>query len=231
MATHPITTEGLLAAARRLPSSPRVFGALEAALRNPDVAIDAVVDIVRVAPSLAVRGIKAANSAIFRRGDPVESLDTAIGRIGLREIHRLMGAAVADQLFAVGVPLYRIDGDNLWMNALVTALSAEQLAAVPGRDSREAYTLGLLRSSGRMLLQRVGQDEALPPTAGTKKQERRRGRGSWRRVICRRMKREPSCCRYGNVPRIRCRDSALRGHRRWTRGSGLSRRCCTWQVG
>ncbi len=158
----------LLAAAKRLPSSPRVFGALEAALRNPDVAIDAVVEIVRVDPSLAVRVIRVANSPVFRRGDAVESLDMAISRIGLREIHRLVGAAVADQLFAVGLPLYRISGDDLWLNALVTALAAEQFASTSGRESREAYTLGLLRSSGRMLLQRIGQEAALPPTSGAK---------------------------------------------------------------
>ena len=163
-----LTSDDLLAAARRLPSSPRVFGALEAALRNPDVSVDAVVDIVRVDPSLAVRVIRVSNSPVFRRGDAVESLDTAISRIGLREIHRLVGAAVADQLFAVGLPLYRVSGDDLWLNALVTALSAEQFATAAGRDSREAYTLGLLRNSGRMLLQRIGQEAALPPTSGAK---------------------------------------------------------------
>lgn len=145
-----------------------MFGALEAALRNPDVAIDAIVDIVRVDPSLAVRVIRVSNSPVFRRGEAVESLDLAISRIGLREIHRLVGATVADQLFAVGLPLYRILGDDLWLNAVVTALAAEQIAMAMGRDGREAYTLGLLRNSGRMLLQRLGQDEALPPTAGAK---------------------------------------------------------------
>ena len=163
-----LTSDDLVAAARRLPSSPRVFGALEAALRNPDVSVDAVVDIVRVDPSLAVRVIRVANSPVFRRGDAIENLDTAISRVGLREIHRLVGAAVADQLFAVGLPLYRLSGDDLWLNALVTALSAEQFASASGRDSRAAYTLGLLRNSGRMLLQRIGQEAALPPTSGMK---------------------------------------------------------------
>lgn len=163
-----VTSDILLAAARRLPSSPRVFGALESAMRNPDVSIDSIVDIVRVDPSLAVRVIRVSNSPVFRRGAAVESLDIAISRVGLREIHRLVGAAVADQLYAVGLTLYRISGDDLWLNALVTALSAEQFAAASGRDSREAYTLGLLRNSGRMLLQRIGQEAALPPTSGMK---------------------------------------------------------------
>ncbi len=168
MAPITVTSETLLNAAKRLPSSPRVFGALEVALRSPDVAVDAIVDIVRVDPSLAARVIKVANSPVFNRGDPVEHLDLAISRIGLREIHRLVGAAVADHLFAVGLPLYRISGDDLWVNALATALGAEHLARAAGRDAREAYTLGLLRSSGRMLLQRIGQEAALPPTSGAK---------------------------------------------------------------
>lgn len=168
MPTIDVTPEVLINAARRLPSSPRVFSALEAALRNPDVDVDSVVNIVRVDASLAVRVVKAANSPIFRRGDAIESLDEAIGRIGLREIHRLVGAAVADHLFAVGLPMYRISGDDLWLNTLITALGAEQLAMVAGRSGPEAYTLGLLRSSGRMLLERIGQEAALPPMSGAK---------------------------------------------------------------
>lgn len=155
-------------AAQRLPSAPRAFGALEAILRDPDVAIDAVVDVVRVDTTLAARVIRVANSPIFRRGSPSTNLDEAIGRIGLREIHRLVGAAVAEQLFAVGLPLYRISGDELWINAVASALAAEQLAAFAGHDTRQAYTVGILRSAGRMLLQRLSAEAALPPTSGAK---------------------------------------------------------------
>ncbi len=158
----------MLVAAQRLPSAPKAFGALEAILRDPDVAIDAVVDVVRVDPSLAARVIRAANSAMFRRGDPASNLDEAIGRVGLREIHRLVGSVVAEQLFAIGLPLYRVSGDELWINALATAVAAEQLALASGQDSRQAYTIGILRSAGRMLLQRMALDAALPPASGAK---------------------------------------------------------------
>lgn len=158
----------ILLAAQRLPSAPRTFGALENILRDPDVAIDSVVDVVRIDTTLAARVIRVANSAIFRRGSPATTLDEAIGRIGLREIHRLVGAAVAEQLFAVGLPLYRIDGDDLWVNAVSSALAAEALASQAGHDSRQAYTIGILRSAGRMLLQRLSAEAALPPTSGAK---------------------------------------------------------------
>lgn len=158
----------ILLAAQRLPSAPRTFGALESILRDPDVAIDAVVDVVRVDTSLAARVIRVANSAVFRRGAPATTLDEAIGRIGLREIHRLVGAAVAEHLFAVGLPLYRIGGDELWVNAVSSALAAELLAGMAGHDTRQAYTIGILRSAGRMLLQRLSNEAALPPTAGAK---------------------------------------------------------------
>jgi HD-like signal output (HDOD) protein len=163
-----LTSERLLLAAQRLPSAPRAFGALEAILRDPDVAIDAVVDVVRVDTSLAARVIRVANSPVFRRGSPATNLDEAIGRIGLREIHRLVGAAVAEQLFAVGLPLYRVGGDELWVNAVASALAAEHIALLAGQDSRQAYTVGILRSAGRMLLQRLSAEAALPPASGFK---------------------------------------------------------------
>jgi HD-like signal output (HDOD) protein len=163
-----LTSEGLLLAAQRLPSSPRAFGALESILKDPDVAIDAVVDVVRVDTSLAARVVKVANSVVFRRGAPADSLDEAIGRIGLREIHRLVGAAVAEHLFSGGLPLYRINGDDLWVNAVGMALAAEQLATIAGLDSRQAYTVGILKSTGRILLQRIADGAELAAGSGAK---------------------------------------------------------------
>ena len=158
----PVTAQQILAAAQKLPAMGRAFRALEAALNNPEATLSSVMDAVRLDPALATRLMRSANSVVFQRGEPCRSLDEAIGRLGLREVERLTGAFVAQRMFSDGLPLYQIDGDTLTVNTIATALAAENIAMQAGTDPRQAYTLGVLHSVGRLLAQRLAIDLSLP---------------------------------------------------------------------
>jgi HD-like signal output (HDOD) protein len=103
--------------------------------------------------------LRLGNSAYFRRGEPVESVHEAINRVGLREVNRIVGMTVSGQLFADKIPLYRLDGETLRQNSLATALAMEFLTKTTSEDARLGYTLGLLRTSGRLGLQRIAQTD------------------------------------------------------------------------
>jgi HD-like signal output (HDOD) protein len=169
MPSAPVTHEMIAAASQRLPTAPRVFQRLRQALMDPFVGLDEIVSIVRTDASLSAAAIRLANSPVFSRGGGnVASLDEALGRIGLGEVYRLVGAAMSGQLFMSGLPLYRISGDELWANSLATAAAASLIAREAGADEREAYTLGLLRPVGRLVLQRVAIDRGIPPFQGAR---------------------------------------------------------------
>lgn len=169
MASASVTPEMIAAASQRLPTAPRVFQRLRQALMDPFVGLDEIVAIVRTDASLSAAAIRLANSPVFSRGGGnVGSLDEALGRIGLGEVYRLVGAAMSGQLFMAGLPLYRLSGDELWANSLATAAAASVVAREAGADEREAYTLGLLRPVGRLVLQRVAIDRGIPPFQGAK---------------------------------------------------------------
>lgn len=166
MCAKPISDARLAAAAAKLSAAPRVFQQLSAAMKDPDVSVDAIVSVVRLDAVLSAKVLKVCNSAQFARGGHVAALDEAVDRIGLYEVYRLVGAAVASQLYNNDLNVYGITGDELWENSVTTAVALESMAANAGDEASVGYTLGLLRPVGRLLLQGVSGDQACAPLSG-----------------------------------------------------------------
>jgi HD-like signal output (HDOD) protein len=59
---------------------------------------------------------------------------------------------MTDQVFQSGLPVYHLTADQVWENSIVTALAMERLAHATGEDEGVAYTVGLLRPVGKLVL-------------------------------------------------------------------------------
>jgi HD-like signal output (HDOD) protein len=156
----------LLAAASKLPATPRIFQQLSLAIKDPDVSIESIVSVVRLDPALSAKVLRASNSPFFSRGGRCNSLDEAIERVGIYVVYQLVGATVASQLFSAGLPVYGVTGDELWQNSVATAVALDFLSEAAGADGRVGYTVGLLRPVGRLVLQRLAAEMNLGPRAG-----------------------------------------------------------------
>ena len=144
--------DAILRLARKLPTSPHIFGRLGRLLNDPNSELDDVVKLVAVDSGLTGRVIRLSNSVYFRGEQSVRSLDDAINRVGFREMHRIVGVAMSEQIFQGGLPVYNLSAETMWENSVVTALAMERLARAAGADDAEAYTIGLLRSVGKLVL-------------------------------------------------------------------------------
>ena len=92
--------------------------------------------------------------------------------VGFREIHRLVGAVAAKQLADQHPRLYGVTGDRLRANSLFVGLLMEELAVLSGEDPRSCYTIGLLRSVGKMALEVLARNgEPVLPFAESGEQE------------------------------------------------------------
>ncbi len=147
-----ITPDDLKVAARELPPSPKVFGKLGKLLRNPNTSLTDITDLVHTDASLTTRVLRLSNSAAFAQDQAIDTLDDAINRVGFREVFKLVGMAAASDLFSSRNHTYRIDSSTLWENALSCGLAMESIAQKLGRDEQEYYTLGLLRSMGKTVI-------------------------------------------------------------------------------
>jgi HD-like signal output (HDOD) protein len=163
-----LTAEKFAAAAERLPTTPQIFSRLSAAMKNPDISVEEIVSVVQMDAALSARVLRLSNSAHYGGSGTINSLGEAINRTGFQEVYRLVGAAMSSQLYITGLPVYGVGGDELWGNSLTSAIALEHLSDAAGEDRRVGYTLGLLRSVGRLLLQRLAAGALVPPLSGRK---------------------------------------------------------------
>jgi len=156
--------ESLLHVVKTLPAAPQILARLGRMLLDLNADLSDVTALLRCDAALTARIMRIANSAMYNTGAPYSSLDQALARVGFSEVYRLTGFAASAQLSDEKLPLYSLTGPQLRENSLLTALLMESLAATIGIDQRAAYTAGLLRSTGKIALNRLTRDPAYSGT-------------------------------------------------------------------
>lgn len=156
--------EILLQIAQQLPASAQVLSQLGELLMDVNSGLDHVARLLRRDSALATRVIRISNSIVYGASGGVSTIEEAVNRVGYSEIYRLVGLASAAQLIEHHLSHYGIAGAQLRDNTLMTAFAAESLATRCGQDPRVCYTAGLLRSTGKLVLDRYAKRSGKPDT-------------------------------------------------------------------
>jgi len=152
--------ETLLHVVKTLPAAPQVLARLGRMLLDLNADLSDITALLRCDAALTTRIIRIANSAAYNIGAPYATLEQALARVGFSEVYRITGMAAVAQVGDQNLALYGITGVQLRENSLLTALMMEALAEPAGLDPRVAYTAGLLRSTGKVALDRLTRDPA-----------------------------------------------------------------------
>lgn len=155
MIAMPVPRETLLHVVKTLPAAPRIMSQLGHLLLDPNTEMSEITKLLRRDTALTARIIRISNSAFYNTGQPYGSLDEALARVGFMEVYRLVGLAAVSQMTEHELPLYGVGGAQLRENSLLSALVMEVLASMVQVDTRIAYTAGLLRSVGKIALDRL----------------------------------------------------------------------------
>jgi HD-like signal output (HDOD) protein len=158
-ASDTLLKDHILRLAQKLPASPQIFTRLSLLLDDVNADLDKIVNLISIDTGLTSRVLRLSNSVFFRGASSVQSLDEAINRVGFREVHKMVGMAMTEQLFKDGLPAYRMNARQVWENSVATALAMESLAREAGGDEHAAYTLGILRQVGKLVLGRIIEKE------------------------------------------------------------------------
>ncbi|HEY0967474.1 MAG TPA: HDOD domain-containing protein [Opitutaceae bacterium] len=161
MIAAPVSRTQLPALVEGFSAAPRILAELNRLLRRFFPSVDDVTALLRRDSSLVTRILKMANSAQFAGAEPASSIEEAVARIGLREVHRLVGIAAIAPPNLDGLPLYAITSRRFREHSLMTALIMEELAKRVDEDAPTCYVIGLLRPLGRLALDRLAR--GLPP--------------------------------------------------------------------
>jgi HD-like signal output (HDOD) protein len=155
----PFSREKLLQVARTLPADLQVLSQLGEMLQDVNSELDQIAGLLRRDVALATRIVRISNSPMFGGGGQIASTEEAVNRVGFSEILKLVGTATAARMTERNLEFYGISAENLRDNMLYGAFAAEALARAAGMDARVAYTAGLLRTLGVMVLDRAGRGQ------------------------------------------------------------------------
>ncbi|MGH8019980.1 MAG: HDOD domain-containing protein, partial [Opitutaceae bacterium] len=113
-----------------------------------------LVELLRMDAGLSARVISTANTALFRGGSHVSSVEEAVVRLGIWEIRRLLLSSIMREMTLGALKVYRLAPGALWSRSLLTAISMEVLAAATDRSADSCYTVGLLHCAGMIVIDR-----------------------------------------------------------------------------
>jgi HD-like signal output (HDOD) protein len=170
--TTSLTRQSILATAAQLPAAPQIMARLYTLLLDINSGLEAIAALLKRDIALTTRIIRIANSPALGGGG-VGSIDEALQRVGFGEVYRLVGVAANTGLTDRPLVCYGYSAERFRKHNLLSALVAERLAQRLGQDTRAAYTAGLLRLIGQLLLDLSGRaslpaHETFPQSGGTK---------------------------------------------------------------
>ena len=152
MGAVPLPRAKILSLAQKLPATACVLGKLQRLLADSNAGMDEICELLKRDTALAARILRISNSPYFGSATPNSSLEEAVGCVGYDEIYKVVGLTVSAHLLGKELVHYGYSAQRLWENTLGTALAMESLAQFVGVNPRGAYTAGLLRSMGKIVL-------------------------------------------------------------------------------
>ncbi len=143
-----------------MPAIPVILRPLLRCLDQPAEQIDVgrIVELVSYDKSIAAQCVRMANSALFGRSEPVESVRTAVMNLGMWRVRDLLFSNSLSQV----IPANRwiVDPVVFWRHSLGCALVCRKFAEIIGYpDTEKAYLAGLLHDIGILVNSMVAPDE------------------------------------------------------------------------
>lgn len=144
--------DSIISLGSKLPPALGIFGRLRALLDDADCDVDAISELLQMDPALTFQVIKLSNSALYGLGARCNTLQDAVARVGFGEIHQLVGLIVSRQVFQGDLMMYDVPAGRIWENAIAVGSLANSLARRAATDAGSAYSAGLLRNLGKIIL-------------------------------------------------------------------------------
>ena len=144
----------IIGAIESLPSAPQLYMALEKALKDEDVSMQALADIIQQDMGMTAKILKLVNSSFFGLQRTIKSPHEAVNYLG---IDTIKGLVLVNGVFesAHTLAISALTLTDLWTHSLAVAGGAKHLAKVENLSrilQEEAFVGGVLHDIGILLL-------------------------------------------------------------------------------
>lgn len=153
-----LSVEDLIAKAKNLPPSPEILPKLLTVLQDDESTNWEVARLISLDQSLTSQILTWSNSGFYGFSSPSFDIEEAIARVGMNEIYKLVGIVIGKRLTNQSAEFYGLDQGELWENSLGAAFSMETIANRIGEDATICYTIGLLHSIGKIVIDQTCHD-------------------------------------------------------------------------
>jgi len=141
-----------------LPTLPEVAIRVQEVMSRQDSSLKQIAEVIGQDAAISARLIKVANSALYSRGVPAESINSAVSRIGLIQIKSIATSVAMEQLFISTNEMVWEVMDEVWRTSIdVTAAACSMLQMYNKRHSSSRLNFDTLTLAG--LVHNIG---ALP---------------------------------------------------------------------
>ena len=138
---------------QQIPVLPAMLVRLLNAIDDPDTSVLSFVKIIEQDPAFALAVLKAANSALYHRGDKeIVSLNRAITFLGLSGLLRIATTLLMAKVIPSKPIYYIMFGKQIWLHCVHCATLCELLAAKHDENVFDAYFLGLIHDLGKVIV-------------------------------------------------------------------------------
>ncbi len=160
-----LTRKHIIALGSKLAPAAATLGRLRYLLADADTDLEEIINLIRLDPALSFHVVRMSNSVLFGVRERTDTLEGAVGRVGLVDIYRLVGLAATKQICQHDLATYNLRAVRLWENSVATAAAAEVLSIPAGGDGGLSYATGLLRNLGLVIIDGFSTDQVYPGEA------------------------------------------------------------------
>ena len=134
-------------------AAPAILAKVYKLIHSPDVDARDVSSLVEKDTGLSANILRVTRSAYFGLSDEHSDIHRALAQLGFNELLKIINISTAEDLFKKDLDAYGIFVDDFWVCNVNAATLMEKLACATGnQESGEAYTLGLMHSIGRSVI-------------------------------------------------------------------------------
>lgn len=121
-------------------------------MRSSDHEIDDIAAVLRSDASLSSDIIRMSNSSYYGFTSPLNSLDEALKRVGLKEAQRVINMSLAKSLYSKALVHYQLSAYHFWARSANCGALMERIAKDQTASTSEAYTIGSLHLLGKVVI-------------------------------------------------------------------------------
>jgi putative nucleotidyltransferase with HDIG domain len=151
----------ILALLHHLPPFPKVAVRVMNLLKDPDVSVHQLAEVIRFDQAITSNVLKICNAAYFSLPRKVNSLDEGLVVIGHDVLKQIIIASSSARFYqgAAGAG-YGLEEGEMWRHSVAAAIMAKLLCRhIPDVDQGSAFTAGLLHDIGKRFLSAFVADE------------------------------------------------------------------------